>query len=218
MYNIIPGVLNSTEGEVFNNINKVKNIFNFIQIDICDGVYVDSLTWLPKADTILPSGCRYELDLMVSDPYKYIEVASTLKINKVIIHSDDITEISKLISFAKDLNIKVGLSAKPEMIKNFINEIDYIQIMGIDNIGRQGQKLKTDLIKDLIECEYICSKSNNKNIYIQIDGGMNLETIKYISKDREYKFFKSVVMGSAVFRLDNIKEIKALVSDIKNIN
>ena len=219
MYNVVPGILNIKKDDVLNNISKVINYSNLIQIDVCDGEYVQSLTWLPNQEAILPTviGKKYEFDLMVLDTIKYIKIAADIGACNVIIHSNNQEEIIKAIEIARGLNLKVGLTSSIDNIRSFVSHIDYIQIMGIDNIGKQGQRVRDNLIKDIIECEYVCSISSNKNIYIQVDGGMNLNTISDLVKNREFKYLKSFVVGSAIFNLDNTEDIKSLINKIEAI-
>lgn len=219
MYNVVPGILNIKKDDVFNNINKVIKYSKLIQIDVCDGMYVSSITWTPDKNTNLPKidNIDYELDLMVLDTIKYIKIAADIGVCNVIIHSNNQEEIIKAIEIARGLNLKVGLTSSIDNIRSFVSHIDYIQIMGIDNIGKQGQRVRDDLIKDIIECEYVCSISSNKNIYIQVDGGMNLNTISDLVKNREFKYLKSFVVGSSIFNLDNTEDIKSLINKIEAI-
>lgn len=237
---IVPGILRKTKQEVYNDINRVTccdesidvkgfefNKYNKIQIDLCDGIYVESLTWLPNSEDCLPywQDVDYEFDLMVQDKTKHILVAAELGVERVIIHSDNFNEILESIKTANDLDLRVGLCASIDNIKNFIDKIDYIQIMGIKNIGKQGQEIKSNLLKELEEVLVLVDNFNSKKVkdqklYIQIDGGVNLNTISmftdFYKKSLTLGVDVKFVVGSALFGNfnQNLKENNCVIDKI----
>jgi pentose-5-phosphate-3-epimerase len=82
MIEIIPAILPKSYRELENSVDSVHSIAPTIQIDFCDGKYVESKTWwyngkdIEKKDEILAEesglpfwdSTNYEFDLMVADP------------------------------------------------------------------------------------------------------------------------------------------------------
>ncbi len=184
-------------------------------------------------------GFDYEADLMVNsliasnkilDPdnkglsnmSKYIEAITQLGFSKVVLHFDEENEIHNnkeiynAIDFAYDNMLSVGVSSRDmrliiKLLNNtdYVDKIDYIQIMGIENIGYQNQPFYNKTLEnikviknelDILNKLNIDQEGNIKNIKhkirIQIDGAMNNDAIQ-MCKDAGADDF---VMGSAYFK------------------
>ena len=232
---IIPGILEKDWLDIKDKIDIVHNRnlsqsekVNRIQIDFCDGLYVQSQTWSPLRNDagteqgvkyILESGLPYweeldyEADLMVSDLLAYIDKVSELGFTHVILHSEDELSLKEAILHAKELMLNVGISSRNmKVIENvitsrdilsgdMIENIDYIQIMGIANIGYQHQEFdmstidKINIIKTTLD-QIVKDMKISRIIKIQIDGGMNSETSRLCLDAGA----RNIVMGSAYFR------------------
>ena len=81
-----------------------------------------------------------------------------------------------------------------------IDELDFVLIMSV-NPGFGGQKFIKSSIDKIIELSRLL-KNKNSNAIIQVDGGINLETIKLVSDAGATSF----VAGSAIFNTDDYKE------------
>ncbi len=168
----------------------------------------------------------YEADLMVdsikldsnglSNMYKYIEAIAQLGFSKVVLHFDEENEIYNAIDLAVNNMLSIGISSRNieliiKLLNNtdYVDKIDYIQIMGIENIGYQKQVFDESTIEnikvikkelDILNKLNIDQEGKVKNIKhkirIQIDGAMNNETIQ-ICRDAGADDF---VMGSAYFK------------------
>lgn len=172
-----------------------------VQIDICDGVYVKSHTWSPMTNSVenkklieslIDKGMpnweyfEYEADLMVSDLKSYIEKVSELGFASVVLHSESLEDLKSAVSHAHDYMLIVGIASRDiEVILSYLdfikeidnvksqnNNIDFIQIMGIKEIGKQGEPFDESVI------DKIKSIRTLTDINIQIDGAMNDETIE----------------------------------------
>ena len=96
------------------------------------------------------------------------------------------------------LNIDTSLDAlEPYSDKLQEGQVQCIQLMGIDNVGFQGQTFDDKVIAKIKEV-----KKKYPNLEIQIDGGVNLDTaplLKAAGADR-------LVIGSAIFESENVVE------------
>lgn len=172
-----------------------------VQIDICDGVYVKSHTWSPMTNSVenkklieslidkgMPNweDFEYEADLMVSDLKSYIEKVSELGFASVVLHSESLEDLKSAVSHASDYMLIVGIASRDiEVILSYLdfikeidnvksqnNNIDFIQIMGIKEIGKQGEPFDESVIDKIKSIRVLT------DINIQIDGAMNDETIE----------------------------------------
>jgi len=159
---------------------------------------------------ILENDVNFEFDLMVNDMSKYIDLVLKFGAKKVVIHSHDIDKIKNAIKMIDNYNTKIGfdsiveigLCIKDEVIlKDFIEEVDYIQIMGIKKIGFQSQPFDESVIEKI---------KRIREFYdgiLQIDGGMSIENIKKCNEAGADNF----ILGSKIFAdgyaEDNYKNI-----------
>jgi len=90
------------------------------------------------------------------------------------------------------------IPAKAGILSKFLVEkVQYIQLMGIDNVGFQGQIFDEKVIAKIKEV-----KKKYPNLPIQIDGGVNQETAPLLldaGADR-------LIIGSAIFESENVVE------------
>ncbi len=162
----------------------------------------------------------YEADLMVSpDNLKnYIEAVAQLGFGKVVLHGDEEDQMYEAIDLAVYNMLEVGISSRDinliiKLLNNvdYIDKIDYVQIMGIENIGYQHEPFdesvieKIKIIRDILNSTPSALagtfpreglNTNKSRIRIQIDGAMNNETIQMCREAGADDF----VMGSAYFK------------------
>ncbi len=106
------------------------------------------------------------------------------------------------IDFFKKKGKKIGLSIKPktpiEQLTPYIEEIDLILVMSVEP-GFSGQSFMKE---SLIRIEKIKNLVNNRNITIQVDGGINRKNYKEILSAGA----NSLVIGSNFYDDKNIEE------------
>jgi ribulose-phosphate 3-epimerase len=122
--------------------------------------------------------------------------------DRLIIHVESKGDIHRMIEIASIVDVSLALSEETPINKldEFLSKhenIKDVQLMGIDNIGFQGQKFDERVI-DKIRAV----KERFPNINITIDGGVSLENAPSLldaGADR-------LVVGSQIFNSDNIVE------------
>lgn len=183
---------------------KVSSFVSTIQLDLMDGNYVEEKTWpfIDQQKENLPEGLSFELDLMVLNAENDFEKYLALNPKRIIFHARSIENKELLLEKIKKTNIEIGIALLPneneEQYKDLIENVDFIQVMGIENIGYQGEAFseKTfSLIKTL--------KEKYPNVIISVDGGVNLNNakeLKALGVDR-------LVSGSTIFKSDNPGEV-----------
>lgn len=207
---IIPAILPKVQSELNQKVKAVLGLVNMVQVDVCDGKFVTSKTSfkeLPFLDEI-----EYELDLMVDQPELVLEQYIELQPARIIIHLESVTDFQKLFLILERIRgiIEVGVSISNEtstdLIEQYIDDIDFIQLMGIKTIGLQGQDFDERVLEKI---SYF--KKNYPELPISVDGGINLQTINLVAQAGAERY----VAGSAIFNDANVeKNIEALVSSI----
>jgi ribulose-phosphate 3-epimerase len=188
----------------FSNISKEITMLNsscadFIHLDIMDGCFVPNISFgsdIVKSMRNLTE-LPFDVHLMVSDPDKHINNFAEAGADIITFHVEASKNIENTINLIKMKHKKVGISVKPgtniEKIYPYIKDLDLILIMTVEP-GFGGQKFMPQMIDKIKNLKnYI--KTNKLVIPVEVDGGINFETIKIA----ESAGADIAVAGSSVF-------------------
>lgn len=157
---------------------------DYIHIDIMDGIFVPNKSLNTDEDINLINnikGKKLDIHLMVENPVEYIEKLNNNNIEYITIHYEINKNLEDIIKKIKEKEYKVGISIKPKtkikVLKPMINKIDLILIMSVEP-GLGGQKFINKTKCKIRKAKKII----NNNIKIEVDGGINNNTIKKIKK------------------------------------
>lgn len=181
----------------------------YFHIDVMDGNFVKQIS-MPVEETIELSKVsekKLDIHLMHSSPLTYIEKIKDLKnIEYITIHLEIEENIKEILNKIKTYGFKRGISVKPNTDINklipYLDDIDLILIMTVEP-GLGGQPFLENSPNRIKEIKKLIK---NKNILLEVDGGINNNTIKLV-KDTDI-----AVVGSYITTSDNmIERIKKLV-------
>lgn len=220
--NIIPSVPFKNYSEIEELAMKAKGEVKRIQIDVCDGEFVPSISWpfteysktdfekfgkRDDFDVYLPfwENINYSVDMMVEHPEKYIETFVLYGVDEVVIHFRSQKDWAKVLELTQvyELNLIVAVDVKTdlqeflEFAKINLENINGFQVMGIEKIGFQGQKFSE---KSLAIVKSIKKAFPTKQIYF--DGAINDETVLDIKNSGVDVF----CVGSYITKADNFDE------------
>lgn len=200
--NITPAILPHSFEEIGEKLSRVEGLTSKVQIDLCDGVFGREKTWLPAGTETLPSGFQYEFDIMLNDWKLYMMHAITIGAKYIVAHVDLFTDedIDALISIIAPRMVTLGIAVSNDKSLEFhadmIRKIRavypsvFIQVMGIEKIGEQGQAFDEESVGRVKVL-----KQQFGDVLIQVDGGMTPETAaKVLGAGAE-----TIVVGSYIF-------------------
>lgn len=225
MIEIIPAILEKDLNEIKNKLTFLRERVKCVQIDFCDGIFVQNKTWpfasggfedydfqkIINEEEGLPfwEEFDFEFDLMVSDAVENFNFYMKLGPKRMIFHLGAQKNLSDFEDFLDGLdmyirdNIEIGIAFKPdddlEVVSKFSNKVDFLQCMGIENIGMQGQDFSKKVFENI---KYL--KEKLPGIVLSVDGGVNFENIEMLldaGVDR-------LTVGSAIWK--NPDPIEAL--------
>lgn len=231
MIEIIPAILPQTYREIEQAVDMVHEIAPKIQLDFCDGKYVETKTWwfngkdIEKKDSIVAENeglpfwdsTNYEFDLMVSDPLSLIDTFIALGPSKIIFHKKTVSVEALLAYFetmpeivrqVMSFGIALQLDDDPKEIATLVPYLRRIQCMGIDHIGVQGQPFDDKCVALVKKCHELYGET----LRISVDGGVTAEHIPALVSAGA----RRLVVGSAIFQSVGPHGTIQMLQDIAN--
>ncbi len=218
---IIPAILPVDFNELEDKVSYIVGQAKMVQIDICDGQFTPSASWpykkhddsfdkIVKEEIGMPAWEKidYEFDLMVNHPEKVVADWLSAGASRIIIHAESKGDIIKAIEMLQG-GAEVGLALNEDTPLSVIGEIrsktsegslQFIQLMGIDRIGFQGQEFDDRVISKIKE-----AKKAHPHLLVSVDGGVSLENAERLIEAGADR----LVVGSAIFGSENIIEALA---------
>src|SRR3989338_2174995 len=200
MTEIIPAILPKDYEDLKNRIALVRHLVSVVQIDLCDGKFVRSRTWpfdLAQGEPFLDEyfsrilneqeglpfweDIDFEIDLMVADAVQNFDLYMKLGPRRIIFHVEAVGELENFKNFLEGIDmyvrdvVEIGVAINPdtslETLFPLIPHIDFVQCMGIAQIGYQGEPFDERVLANIKTL-----KEKFSDVVVSVDGGVNLAT------------------------------------------
>lgn len=216
MTQVLPAIIPVNKEQLFEEMSKVSHFADLVQVDISDGVFTNTRTWpyngqdrdyfekLKTEDEGWPKweDTDVELHLMVNKPEEVMEEWIATGVASIVAHIEATEDFQKVIDICREKNVSVGLAMKPnteiEKIEKFVPQVDFIQVMGSQLLGKHGVELdekSLEVIKTL--------RAKFPNSIIAIDIGVTEENAETLVEAGVNK----LISGGAILNSDNPKEV-----------
>lgn len=190
MNDIIPAVLPHSFEDVVQSLARLRGCTALVQLDICDGMFVTSRTWplnptdragfadIVRGEIGLPywEDFSYEVDLMVHSPEKYLSTWIAVGATRAVVHLEsrhNWADIKEAAGETVELGLAIDLDPPYEKLETYVPRVEYLQIMGIPRLGKQGTELDERVYPLLSRV-----RSDFPDVTIQIDGGVSLDNAR----------------------------------------
>ena len=194
---ITPSILNADFANLGAEIERISLTSDLVHLDVMDDIFVPNFTFdfAHASEIISVSKLPVDAHLMVADvdqiAPKYAEVGCA----SVTIHAEATTDIRSTLKAIRSNGARASLALKPKTSLDpyleFLDDLDMLLIMTVEP-GFGGQKFMTDQLPKIAQAR---KEIGVKAIWLQVDGGISLETIESAAAAGADTF----VAGSAVF-------------------
>src|SRR3989338_2762476 len=214
---IIPAVLPQSFKDLEERLAPLKDVIKLAQVDVVDGQYAKGTTWpyrdtatfekIAKEERGLPFWDKidFQFDLMIQNPDKVLKEYLDAGASHVVLHarSEGVEKALQLIvdlrteeigSFSVHGGIALGPQDQPDILEPFESQFDFVQVMGIDREGKQGEpfdKRALYLVERL--------RARYPKLPIQVDGGVSLQNARELVAAGASR----LVVGSAIVKAED---------------
>ncbi len=231
---IIPAIIPVSRQDLEDKLLQLQGIADRVQIDVVDGIAATPAAW-PFSAPVSSHGSpesvaealsfmgtlHVEADLMVEDAQAAMRPWIDAGANRIVIHSERVHALPKLLSdihtrYGHDtaftpgiLSIGLAIHAATDisLIEPFLGKVDYVQFMGIANIGKQGEPFDQRVMPKIR-----AFKKKYPQMPLQVDGGVSRITAPALLS----LGVERLVVGSALWNAPDLavayRELNALTT------
>jgi len=181
---------------------------DWIHVDVMDGHFVPNLTiGAPVVKSLRKlQGVFLDCHLMIEEPERYVEDFLKAGADNITLHVESKGDIGKLLQHIQRQGCKAGLTLRPktpvETLIPYLPMLDTVLVMTVEP-GFGGQSFMKEQVIKIAELRKRIDKNKFKAL-IEVDGGVNGETIQFLG-DADV-----LVAGNFIFKGDYAKNIAVL--------
>ena len=210
---ITPSILNADLENLAHEISRISGVSDYIHLDVMDDVFVPNFTFDFDTAAKIIRECPIPVDshLMVAQvdqiAIDYAQAGSA----SVSFHVEAVKDIRATARGIRAAGSRASIALKPSTdigdYLEYLSEVDMVLIMTVEP-GFGGQSFIESMLPKIAATR---KAIGSRDIWLQVDGGISLESIERASKAGADTF----VAGSAVFKSEDPSQmVQALRSAI----
>ena len=198
---IIPAILAKSYGEFESMVRKIEPYTDLVHLDIADGEFVPNKT-IDGYDELkrINTNLNFEVHLMVRNPENIIDRWLKTKAIRYLVHWESTNEYDVVMnSFGingKELGFVFNPQTDYSMMESYIDRVNLVQFMTVDP-GFYGSPFLPEILEKIRNFH-----SQYPNKKIQVDGGINRDTIKLVQKSGA----SCAAVGSYIFQSSDVRK------------
>lgn len=169
---------------------------DWLHVDVMDGHFAPNISMGPS----IVAACRQvsqlpvDVHLMIENPERYIQAFAEAGAGLITIHVETGYHPYRTLQAIRDLGCRPGIAMNPgtaaAAVMPMLSLVDMVLVLGT-NPGFSGQAFIPQMLTKIVEIRHL-----NPTILIEVDGGMNVETLPAAFEAGANVF----VAGNAVFK------------------
>lgn len=209
---ITPSILNADFNDLGAEIERISVSSDLVHLDVMDDLFVPNFTFdFARASEIISiSKLPVDAHLMVADVDQIAPKYAEAGCASVTIHAEAASDIRGTLKAIRSNGARAALALKPKTLLEpyleFLDDLDMLLIMTVEP-GFGGQKFMVDQLPKIAQAR---REIGAKAIWLQVDGGISLDTIESAASAGADTF----VAGSAVF---NSNDPAQMVTNLRQI-
>lgn len=203
---ISPSILASDYANLQSELERISTS-DLIHVDVMDGHFVPNISIGAPVVASIKKVCNvpFDVHLMISNPIDYVEDFANAGADIICFHTECDSDVEKTVDKIISLGKKPALAIKPatpiDDVVKYLDKLSMVLVMTVEP-GFGGQSFMESTMPKIEAIRKI-----DPDIDIEVDGGINPETIKIASRAGANVF----VAGSAVFKSENPAQTIALL-------
>lgn len=195
---INPSILTADFANLASELERIENS-DLIHVDVMDNHFVPNLTFGPRMVESLQAVTPRPLDvhLMIDDADRWAPGYAELGVYSVTFHAEAAQDAVSLARRIREIGARAGIALKPgtpaEPYLELLAEFDQVLVMTVEP-GFGGQSFMESTMPKLVSLKDAV-RSTGLDVWLQVDGGVNEETIAIAAEAGADTF----VAGSSVF-------------------
>ena len=214
---IIPAIIPESFEHLQTTLAHVKHVADRVQIDVTDGQYTPNTSWpyqfpndrdfenvvLQEEGLPFWEDFNFDIDLMISNPKEEYQNWINAGASALIFHLESLSgnkvEFVKKVKEETGVAVAIAVQTKTpnEELEPFLDFVDFIQFMGIEKIGYQGQEFDESVLGKVRDLRKI-----KPDLDIAVDGSVNFETADRLADVGA----NLLVSGSAILKSEDPQE------------
>ena len=198
---IAPSILSADFASLGEEVRLLtKSGADWIHIDVMDGHFVPNITIGPpvikaiRHVTKIPFDVHLMIDPVETKIHEFLNAGADI----ITVHAEAGNHLHRSLQIIKTHKKKAGVSlnpsSPPSMISHVLDMVDLILVMTV-NPGYGGQRFIKAQTKKIAEIRRMID-ATGRNIYLEVDGGINKKTAKEAIKAGA----DVLVAGTAIFK------------------
>lgn len=203
---ISPSILACDYANLQSELDRIS-ASDLIHIDVMDGHFVPNISiGVPVVESAKRvCDIPFDVHLMISNPIDYVQRFADAGADIICFHAESNSDIGETIDKIISLGKKAAVAVKPntdiDVVLPYLDKLWMVLVMTVEP-GFGGQSFMQSTMPKIEKLRAIAPDIN-----IEVDGGINAETIKIAAKAGANIF----VAGSAVFKSECPSETIALL-------
>ena len=220
-YSLVPSYPAESYEALAEVMTKLEGSASGMQIDMVDGQFVPAISW-PFTEKDVASAVTklerfkdsfvLEADCMCLDPLQYLDTFVRAGFKRIVIHMESTDAYSACIAHKQEHGYMLGFAITNDtplqVVDAYIDDVDFIQVMGIKEVGKQGEPFDERTLSTVTRL-----RSRYPHLEIAVDGAVNTVTLPLLKRAGATRF----APGSAIVHAPDVVDAYEQLSSMLDV-